>query len=443
MSPGEAAFLRLQEREAMKAEKMGGSSDKAEATAPATEAATSPPSAEPPPPAKTEPPQVNSDASTVAPQSTSGALADALIDKLTTLEVSLAPSAPSRKNSPRRSAFAPDPIRQRTYFDLRRPGEGPVISPPHAESEPFTLPRALFKDWGRRTPYEAPKRRRLDVSAFAIAILLGLGAGLGGIALFHLASASVPVRVITAESAAKQPHVAKAGSTVPAALKRALPERQAQPEPGSAAPSKSGVGQALATLLADPPLTTRSPLVPPNHPAAIAPPPAPAIIAEAPPPADATPLADEAVAAAAPEPAPAIAAPETAVVERPALPSVAAAPPLRPSPRPSPSPVTADLAQPGRSALAYATPDPPPDDPVARSFLGRADPAGPTPEAQQPPGTGRVNSSVNLRAKPDNAAPVVAILAEGVSVRIVQCDIWCEVEAGGKHGFLFRKFVGR
>jgi hypothetical protein len=59
------------------------------------------------------------------------------------------------------------------------------------------------------------------------------------------------------------------------------------------------------------------------------------------------------------------------------------------------------------------------------------------------PGRATINGFVNLRAKPDNAAPVVAILAEGLAVKVIACDHWCEVEAGGKRGFVFRKFVSR
>ena len=48
-----------------------------------------------------------------------------------------------------------------------------------------------------------------------------------------------------------------------------------------------------------------------------------------------------------------------------------------------------------------------------------------------------------MRSKPDNAAPVVAILADGLSVRVFSCDYWCEVEAGGKRGFVFKSFLTR
>ena len=59
------------------------------------------------------------------------------------------------------------------------------------------------------------------------------------------------------------------------------------------------------------------------------------------------------------------------------------------------------------------------------------------------PGRATINKFVNLRSKPDNAAPVVAILADGLSVKVLSCDYWCEVEAGGKRGFVFKSFVTR
>ena len=54
-----------------------------------------------------------------------------------------------------------------------------------------------------------------------------------------------------------------------------------------------------------------------------------------------------------------------------------------------------------------------------------------------------VRSFVNMRAKPDNGAAVVAVLAQGLSVRVLSCDYWCEIEAGGKRGYVYKKFVGR
>ena len=48
-----------------------------------------------------------------------------------------------------------------------------------------------------------------------------------------------------------------------------------------------------------------------------------------------------------------------------------------------------------------------------------------------------------MRAKPDNAAPIVAVLADGLSVKVIGCDYWCEIEAGGKRGYIFKKFLSR
>jgi hypothetical protein len=59
------------------------------------------------------------------------------------------------------------------------------------------------------------------------------------------------------------------------------------------------------------------------------------------------------------------------------------------------------------------------------------------------PGRATINTFVNMRSKPDNAAPIVAILADGLSVKVIACDYWCEVEAGGKRGFVYKNFVSR
>ena len=58
-------------------------------------------------------------------------------------------------------------------------------------------------------------------------------------------------------------------------------------------------------------------------------------------------------------------------------------------------------------------------------------------------GRATIKTSVNMRAKPDNRARVVAILADGLSVKVLSCDYWCEVEAGGKRGFVFKSFLTR
>ncbi|MEC5291226.1 SH3 domain-containing protein [Aurantimonas sp. C2-6-R+9] len=57
--------------------------------------------------------------------------------------------------------------------------------------------------------------------------------------------------------------------------------------------------------------------------------------------------------------------------------------------------------------------------------------------------TASVKVAVNLRAKPDNGAKVIAVLPKGRTVEVHGCKLWCEVSADGKRGFVFKSFVSR
>lgn len=48
---------------------------------------------------------------------------------------------------------------------------------------------------------------------------------------------------------------------------------------------------------------------------------------------------------------------------------------------------------------------------------------------------------VNMRASPDNAAPVVAIVSEGSPVEIVHCNHWCEVTFAGQRGWIYGDLI--
>jgi hypothetical protein len=52
-----------------------------------------------------------------------------------------------------------------------------------------------------------------------------------------------------------------------------------------------------------------------------------------------------------------------------------------------------------------------------------------------------VTTHVNLRAKPDNDAAVVAVVPAKRNVEVVECTQWCEVVFGDKQGFVHRRFV--
>lgn len=62
----------------------------------------------------------------------------------------------------------------------------------------------------------------------------------------------------------------------------------------------------------------------------------------------------------------------------------------------------------------------------------------------EPDAAGRaatVNASVNMRESPDNDASILAVLPQGSAVAVIACDMWCEVAADGKRGYVFSRFV--
>ncbi|HEY9056412.1 MAG TPA: SH3 domain-containing protein [Aurantimonas sp.] len=63
------------------------------------------------------------------------------------------------------------------------------------------------------------------------------------------------------------------------------------------------------------------------------------------------------------------------------------------------------------------------------------------PEAE--PTTATVKVAVNMRAKPANGAKILTVLPKGRTVEIINCDMWCEVSADGKRGFIYKSFVSR
>ncbi|MEX6505822.1 SH3 domain-containing protein [Jiella sp. M17.18] len=87
------------------------------------------------------------------------------------------------------------------------------------------------------------------------------------------------------------------------------------------------------------------------------------------------------------------------------------------------APAQAEAAQ-APSASAQATPDAP-------TAVAAAAPAR----------TGVITATVHMRKGPDNSSDVVAILPKGGTVAVISCTDWCEVESDGKRGFVFNKFV--
>ncbi|HET7714244.1 MAG TPA: SH3 domain-containing protein [Bauldia sp.] len=409
---------------------------------PATAAESAPPAVE----AKTPRP--------AARDATAEKLEAALLDQLKSLEETLLTpprmpkaeplrpaqvvfEAPDFIGPPRRSPFAPDPVRQRTYVDLRMPAPEPDAAA--GDDAPWRKyldePRARISHHvPARLPPPRPERalaaapvyehknefedRGHGIRAMSAAAILGLGVGLGLVVLMRPFAEPTALSVATPE-----PGAAPVVAAAPAATAAPKIEPPAKAADGP-------MDRALATLLAEPGA---------SPPAAVQ----PAVISE-------PGVTVTAAAAAAPSP-----------------PAPAAEPPVVIRPPPGETPRVARApdfqgAEPGPLAYVPAIPS---YDPVRQSLLEAEAPAreedgsdsaeeaparvASRDPAQEPaatpvsPGRATINAFVNMRAKPDNAAPVVAILAEGLSVKVLGCDYWCEVEAGGKRGFVFKKFVSR
>lgn len=343
-----------------------------------------------------------------------------LLSQLRALEETLqepapvvAPTAPRRRpmraepsGVPGRSAFAPDPVRQRSYVDLRDPAPSrPVaedapwrkyLSEPGSRPAARTVRRVAAHPSRTRPPAppaaspEESRERSRSFRAITLAAILGLGVGVGLLVLFRPVG-EVPAPVATLEP--EQPMVvASTTGHVP-----------------DSAPAPS-VGQALETLLA-----SESPRGSVAHEG-------PAVIAEAGTSPEA--LADTVASIPPPVIAPIVATPI----------QVARGP---------------VAYGPDAPAMAYGPMSEPAYDPAAESLIrdpvaaATEEALAPTPAASGRGSLATVASSVNMRARPQNGAAVVAVLAQGLSVQVLGCDHWCEIEAGGKRGYVYKKFVGR
>ncbi|MGE0499460.1 MAG: SH3 domain-containing protein [Rhizobiaceae bacterium] len=54
-----------------------------------------------------------------------------------------------------------------------------------------------------------------------------------------------------------------------------------------------------------------------------------------------------------------------------------------------------------------------------------------------------VMADVRLRAGPNDRSAVLGVVKSGTDVGVVSCDGWCEVIAGDKRGFVYKRFVGQ
>lgn len=56
---------------------------------------------------------------------------------------------------------------------------------------------------------------------------------------------------------------------------------------------------------------------------------------------------------------------------------------------------------------------------------------------------GRITRDINLRTGPRTRAGVIATLDRGTRITVHSCKSWCEVSAGGKRGYVYRRAVAR
>jgi len=373
-------------------------------------------------------------------------------------ETATSPFAPAVTRPPqpltptryRRSEFAPDPVRQRTYVDLRSPPEQrqegnaparpasianrPAASsgtggrwPPSSrqawDNEPVASASPVPMRRGRRVPEDQARSRGLDARTLSIASLLGIGMGLAGLAVMNqFGSPTVPSIVATSSTEIKHPADGK--------LSRDRIVTAAQRDPAGAAVVTSEPVKEQARLVTDAAPALREGLQ------------TEAMVAE------------DMPAGAPPGTAPAGPTPENPTAGAPAEPTVAESTagmaPDRPVVAEASPEVMAPASPPREDAAAVASdphilayaPVPPTRDPTSHSFRKEAA-SDSGPAQNKGSGTARVNADVNMHSGPDNGAPVVAVVPTGTLVRIARCDYWCEVTVDGKRGFIYRKFVGR
>ena len=331
---------------------------------------------------------------------------------------------PGRKSLPaatKRSEFAPDPIRQRTHFDLRTPAgqgrtakdatrtavkrpSGTTARPEQARRRWLPASTRFYDDVPKNAV--APARplsvlsgdleadgargRGLDARTLSIAALVGIAIGFATLtAVTQLGSSDSATELAAlapVPMSAKAPTAQPEGAGVFAENNSAPTKEQDRLLPRTPALRGANAGEGKTEA--------------------------------------------KAVVPAAPEPVAAPAA-KTVVAAKPAA-------PRRQQPGwelASPLFETPDRPE----VLSYA----PIEQPAAPRRSTAANATGSVPAGNSGAGSGKINTSVNMRSSPDNDASVVAVLGVGTTVKIEKCDYWCEVVANGKRGFVFRKFVGR
>ncbi|MFZ1679682.1 MAG: SH3 domain-containing protein [Rhizobiaceae bacterium] len=88
------------------------------------------------------------------------------------------------------------------------------------------------------------------------------------------------------------------------------------------------------------------------------------------------------------------------------------------------------------------------EDPVETAFAApepkSARAAAPAAQSRAPSSVGtvaRVNDDVRLRAGPDNGAAILGVVVRSSTIVVHSCRGWCDVSAGSKRGYVFKKFI--
>ncbi len=126
------------------------------------------------------------------------------------------------------------------------------------------------------------------------------------------------------------------------------------------------------------------------------------------------------------------------------------APPAMPAAEPAPAapaPTPADFSRPAflepraaDNADADAMDDPVPE-PNASAESAKAEASAQDGQSPAAGRNGRITTAINLRSAPQRGASVLATLEAGTKVTVFSCKSWCEVAAGDKRGYVYRRAV--
>lgn len=140
--------------------------------------------------------------------------------------------------------------------------------------------------------------------------------------------------------------------------------------------------------------------------------------------------------------------PTTAAAPMASAPAAASAVTEAVEPAPAaPAPTPADFSRPAfleppaaDKADADAADDPVPEA-SASADSAKAEASAQDGESATAGKNGRITTAINLRSAPQRGASVLATLEAGTKVTVFSCKSWCEVAAGDKRGYVYRRAV--